>query len=315
LKTCRIAEKHKTHVDEIGNVPEANEEYFMYQSLLGAWELGAKTPSKDLASRLEAYVMKSIHEAKVRTTWTLVNEPYEEAIKKFLKGILNDSEFVKTFLEFENVIVPLGKLNSLSQVILKLTCPGIPDIYQGNETWDFSLVDPDNRRLVDYSSRKKTLSEVRGFLESPENSVKFLQNYLENSDDGKIKMFVTAALLNLRNQNEDLFMDGDYTPLQVEGSHGKNLIAFSRKAGNRSVVVVVSRFFAKFVSFEKLRAGNPESQLEAALRSEWADTSVTLGDVKGSHMNVFTGASVELNGKISASQLFKEIPFAVLLKK
>jgi len=313
-KLAKLGEKFKTNVDEIGSVPESNEEYFIYQTLVGAWPLGATKADEDFSKRIEAYFLKSAHEAKVRTTWTIVNEPYENALKKFLTSILNDSEFVKTLLGFQNAVSALGKLNSLSQVVLKLTCPGIPDVYQGNETWDFSLVDPDNRRLVDFPSRKKTLTEVRALLDSNEAPTKFLTTSLENSDDGKIKMYLTSALLRLRNQHEDLFLEGDYTPLKVDGPRAKNVIAYQRKAGGKTLVVATSRFFTNFVSFDKLTSGNVESQLEEALRSGWGETSVQAAEA-GQYLNVLTRANVDLSSKTAASELFKEIPFAVLLKK
>src|SRR5205085_12195045 len=189
--------------------PDANEEYLLYQTLLGTWpvDAGGKAvaeASDEYIARIQEYMAKALKEAKINTSWIQPNEQWDNAVKEFIARVLErgaKNKFVPALAPVVEEIARLGVINSLSQVLLKLTAPGLPDIYQGNEIWDDSLVDPDNRRPVDYARRQKMLAGVRNT--SPEE-------LLRCWPDGRIKLRVIQRLLQLRGQNAELFRDGNY---------------------------------------------------------------------------------------------------------
>jgi len=192
-------EKYKTAVKSIGLVPEPNEEYMIYQTLIGAWPLGATSADDSLVERLKSFLLKSMKEAKLHTSWSQQNKAYEDAVINFLEKILKDSEFIKTLLRIIDETTFVGKLNSLSQLVVKITSPGVPDIYQGQELWDFSLVDPDNRRPVDYSVRQQLLSSVKEAVASVNLNEFTARIFADKDNSGLIKLLATERLLTLRN--------------------------------------------------------------------------------------------------------------------
>jgi malto-oligosyltrehalose synthase/4-alpha-glucanotransferase len=206
--------------------PDVNEEYFIYQTLLGAWPMDGKS-DEAFPARIESYLQKALREAKVHSNWNQPDEAYENAVLHFVRNIFNSQNpFNAQFQEFFKLIRDGGIINSLSQVVLKCTCPGIPDFYQGTELWDLSLVDPDNRRAVDYLQRKNILYEISHFqLEDPEG---FLKNLYDNRIDGKLKFWFAHQLMNERMLNPDVFIHGDYIPLEVKGRYRSNVLAFAR---------------------------------------------------------------------------------------
>eukprot|EP00026_Physarum_polycephalum_P001853 Phypoly_transcript_01856.p1 GENE.Phypoly_transcript_01856~~Phypoly_transcript_01856.p1 ORF type:complete len:861 (+),score=227.50 Phypoly_transcript_01856:499-3081(+) len=293
--------KHKRVVEPIGLVPEPNEEYLIYQTLVGIWPFEGSFTS-ELTERVKNYLLKSMKESKLRTTWTKQNKEYEGAVTEFLEKIVKDNEFASSFSLFAQEIIGLGKLNSISQTIVKLTAPGVPDIYQGQELWDFSLVDPDNRRPVDYELRKSLLARVKAAVTTPDFP-SFVVTALEDKDNsGLIKMIVTERLLFLRGSHPALFLSGDYQGLQARGDKAQHVIAFARTLGERQVVTVTTRFFAT----------------SAILGAQfWAGQTLVIPDAKSGskYRDVLTNTEHTLDGhEVSLKTLFKYIPFAVLEK-
>ncbi|WP_315799480.1 malto-oligosyltrehalose synthase [Bradyrhizobium sp. SZCCHNR1002] len=218
--------------------PSATFEYMLYQTLVGIWP-PAGTDER-LVDRLQAYALKAAREGKEETSWLNPNEAYENGLSSFIDGSLDrgrSSEFLQSLETFAKRIALLGALNSLTQLTLKATMPGVPDFYQGTEFWDLSMVDPDNRRPVDFAARESALRDN----ESPNWT-----NLVEHWSDGRIKLAWTRHLLKLRSELADVFTDGSYDPLEVRGRHADHIVAFARRRGTEAAIVVVGRNFAPF---------------------------------------------------------------------
>ena len=227
--------------------PSANDEYHFYQTLIGSWPLGAMDATAGAAycERIEAYMLKAVREAKVRTSWTESDPAYEEALLQFVRSALEprgNNLFLADFLEFQRRVARFGLLNSLSQTVCKLTAPGVPDIYQGNELWDFSLVDPDNRRPVDYERRRQLLQE----LARAGGSVP-LRELLESPEDGRCKLLLTWKALQLRREQPRLFTHGDYRRLSARGVRAHHLCAFARHCARQSLIVIAPRLYRRLL--------------------------------------------------------------------
>jgi (1->4)-alpha-D-glucan 1-alpha-D-glucosylmutase len=213
--------------------PSRGHEYMLYQALIGAWE---GPPGETFVKRMQAYALKAAREGKQQTSWTNPDEAYERALQDFVAAILDPSRsaaFIRQFDRFAARTNLLGALNSLSQLTLKATLPGVPDFYQGTELWDFSLVDPDNRRPVDFSLRTHELQ-----AHTP------LADLAPRWQDGWLKLALTRELLRIREQHAAAFAHGTYEPLALSGPHAEHVIAFQRVAGDDAVVVAVGRRFA-----------------------------------------------------------------------
>jgi len=208
----------------------------------------------------------AMREAKLHTSWANENPAYEEAAARFVRGILADSPgnaFLEDFRAAAATITWLGFLNSLSMVTVKYTSPGVPDLYQGNETWDFSLVDPDNRRPVDYALRQRMLDEIAGF--APDDAR--IAEVFANLGDGRAKMFVTYRLLQLRSEREELFLRGGYTALRVTGARARHVVAYARRHAGQACVTIAPRLMAAFdIAPSRLPCG----------AEVWGDTRVDL---------------------------------------
>lgn len=230
-------------------MPDPNEEYLLYQTLIGAWPVEPITgPEYEMfKKRIEDYMVKALREAKVNTSWINPNANYENILMSFIEAILNTTrrnKFLKDFQAFQKQISHYGIYNSLSQTLLKITSPGIPEFYQGTELWDFSLVDPDNRRPVDYSIRIKMLEELK--RSEQEMLLSELAKELTiNKDNGKIKLYLIYKALNYRKANREIFERGDYSPLEAMGEKAMNVCSFVRQFGNSMALVVAPRFFYK----------------------------------------------------------------------
>jgi (1->4)-alpha-D-glucan 1-alpha-D-glucosylmutase len=219
--------------------PSSGLEYMLYQTLIGAWPLTG--PDESLIERMETYAIKAAREGKVETSWINPDEAYEAGVKRFLRGILSPGEsaaFISSLTELARRTALLGALNSLSQLALKATMPGVPDFYQGTEFWDLSLVDPDNRRPVDFSARAAALNRLE---REPDWA-----SLAEAWPDGRIKLALARRLLALRNGSAALFADGAYRPVEVRGRDRDHVVAFARASGRDAVVVAVGRVFAPF---------------------------------------------------------------------
>jgi (1->4)-alpha-D-glucan 1-alpha-D-glucosylmutase len=250
-----------------GALPDRNTEYLFYQTLVGAWPL--------TTDRALAYLEKATREAKTHTSWTAPNQEYETALRRFVERTLDDQEFTGSVRGFVDTIVPPGRVVSLAQTLIKLTAPGIPDIYQGTELWSLSLVDPDNRRPVDFALRRRLLEEIDGM--APEQA-------LARADEGVPKLWLIQRAL--RNKPE-----GCYQPLRAEGAHAEHALAFGR--GSASITVV--------------------PRLAQALHGGWGDTALALPD--GAWRNVFTGEVHSGGGRDRIAHLFARFPVALLVRE
>lgn len=294
--------------------PSRNDEYLIYQTLIGTWPPEALSPecAANYVERLEAYMVKAMREAKLFSSWLNPNLAYERATSDFLRKLVipeDEDEFIRDFLDFLAGVSRAGLHNSLAQVLLKLTAPGVPDIYQGNELWDFSLVDPDNRRPVDYPTRQALLNELKTWDRmSAEELAPKLAEMLASMSDGRIKLYVTRETLRVRQQDPDLFRRGGYHPLEAEGKKAEHLCAFLRRFGSRAVLVAVSRWL--------LRLGNgtfPPLNDETV----WGDTRLALPPaVVGTYAHGFTRKQVNLSGTdpLLAAELFSGFPLALLVR-
>jgi len=220
--------------------PDANEECLLYQTLLGTWPTQANgepdpTATPEYVERIQAYMAKALHEAKINTSWIQPNEEWDAAMRDFVAKILDPSprnKFLPIFLPVAQEIARLGAINSLTQTLLKLTSPGVPDIYQGTEIWDYSLVDPDNRRAVDYNRRRDMLEGLA--IASP-------ADLMQTWPDGRIKLFLTQRVLRFRRDHADLFQRGDYLPLRASGTFADCCVTFARRVAEKWIVVIAPR--------------------------------------------------------------------------
>ena len=274
--------------------PTRNDQVLIYQTLLGAWPLDGK-PDAAFAGRMDAYFDKAFKEAKVNTSWTAPDEAYGKAVKAFTKSLLADgSPWRRDAEPLQRRLNHFGLLNSLSQTLVRLTAPGVPDTYQGTELWDFSLVDPDNRRAVDYEKRRTLLAEVS----QPGVSAADL---LAHKDDGRIKLLLTHRALVARRDHAGLFTAGTYEPVTATGAFAGHLFAFVRRHQGRAALVVAPRLMtAVSPSPDRLPVGD-----------QWGDTALALPDGLGSLTDVLTGRSVPAGQSVPVSAVFADVPLAL----
>ncbi|RZM01521.1 MAG: hypothetical protein EOO88_57830, partial [Pedobacter sp.] len=246
--------KHKQN-----NYPDPEDEYFIYQTLAGSYPL----PGQDTSTyeeRLHAFLEKALREAKKHSDWAKPNEAYEDAVKSFTSAILNESsDFYASFKSFQQKIVDSGIINSLGQVLLKFTCPGVPDVYQGCEQWDLSFVDPDNRRPVDYTTQEDWLETIISGKEDE-------QQLWQERYTGKIKLWLTNTLLQLRKQDPLCFSSGEYLPVEVKGAYKEQVIAFERKFKDRSYLTIVPLALPEFQT----------GTIDDFASLDWKDTRISL---------------------------------------
>ncbi len=281
-------------------VPDRNEEYLLYQTLVGAWPTGSQTggSSESFRQRIREYMLKAVREAKVNTSWINSDSAYEDALLYFIDMILantRENNFLDDFTSFHALIDTCGMLNSLSQTLLKITSPGVPDFYQGSELWDLNLVDPDNRRPVDYDLRERLLADLER-AESAIDPIRLVRDLLTSMEDGRIKLYLIRKALSLRNARRDLFETGRYLPLEAIGEKADNVCAFERSLDMDAVIVVAARFFTRLSGDA---AGLPLG-VEA-----WGDTRiVTPFEGPGTrYRNIFTGETVTSMSEQDASVL------------
>ncbi len=294
--------------------PDANDEFLLYQTLLGAWVPEAETDSGLMAfrRRIEDYMSKAIREAKVHTSWTEPNAAYEEATRRFVDGLLTNTSanpFLDDFMLFHRKVAFFGLFNSLAQVVLKMTAPGVPDFYQGTELWDYNLVDPDNRRPVDYQTRRCLLSDLRKQLSrDPLDMSSVLRGLLQNYQTGQIKLYLIWRILEFRRGHREIFESGGYTPISAVGSKRDHLCAFARTSPEGVVITVVARLLLG------LAKGAERGALEPDV---WRDTLLAVPDGKpGSlYRNVLTEqvtAIREDGSGLPLREVLSVLPVAVL---
>ncbi len=303
---ARLNRRHKTRVDGVLS-PDRNDEYLFYQTILGAWPLEAgREPEEEFVERIEAYMMKAIREAQIHTSWINPNEEYEAATSQFVRSALDGfsaNPFLDDLATLQPRIAHCGAINSLAMQLLKLTCPGVPDLYQGTELWDLSLVDPDNRRPVDFERRRHMLAEV---ADRPRPDAIASTADVSALVDGAAKLYVTSRTLAFRERHPDLFLDGDYLPLDASGAKHDHVVAFARQGGaeGRQVVTVVPRLVHGLLS------GHLVFPLVEAI---WGDTSLHLPG-PGTYRNLFDDAMVATDdqGVIAVANILNAYPVALL---
>jgi (1->4)-alpha-D-glucan 1-alpha-D-glucosylmutase len=237
------------------HAPDRNDEYRFYQALVGAWPLeldpDAEDAPREFVGRMKEYMLKAVREAKVHTSWLTQNQPYEEALASFVERTLTGpgaARFLPLMLPFQRRVATIGMANALSQVTVKLGSPGVPDFYQGTDLWDLSLVDPDNRRPVDFARRAEMLEEVDRVLAAPHaERVTALAGMVGAWRDGRIKMLTTAAGLRLRRAEPELFLGGGYVPLETDITVPGSTVAFARVQGDAAALFIAPRLIARLV--------------------------------------------------------------------
>jgi (1->4)-alpha-D-glucan 1-alpha-D-glucosylmutase len=310
----RFTRSYKSMVNN-GPAPSSNDEYLLYQTLVGAWPLEPLSEKNDwdaFSERIENYMLKAIREAKENTSWINRNALYEGAVSSFVEKLLTPgakNRFLNDFIPFQRRIARIGFWNSLSQTLLKLTSPGVPDIYQGNDVWDFSLVDPDSRRPVDYASRREMFESMRGWSSEPEASA--ATRLLETPEDGRLKLYAIWKTLCLRKEQPEIFRQGDYLPLAVQGAQADHIVAFARKFENKNVVVIIPRLVASLLNEGETAPIGPEI---------WRDTQILVPSCVccASYRNGFTGEILDLPksgdaGIIGVAEAMARFPVALLV--
>lgn len=303
--------RHKTMVGG-HEAPDRNAEYLLYQTLVGTWPLEAEREGgwPAYVKRIQDYMDKALLEAKIHTSWINPNEAYHAATRGFIERILDPApgnEFVAKVGEFVGQLVYPGMLNSLSQVLLKTASPGVPDFYQGSEIWNLSLVDPDNRRPVNYAERRRLLASLREC--EREGQCEFLERLAKEPNDGRLKLWVTQRSLLFRRRHRALFEHGTYTPVTARGKRREHVIAFGRAFERQAVLAVAGRFFHRLGA---VAAGGLTAEL-------WEDTELVLprGMAGNRFRDALTGREVDAEGRergrrIRLREILAPLPVALL---
>jgi (1->4)-alpha-D-glucan 1-alpha-D-glucosylmutase len=306
----RLNADRKSEVDG-EPAPDRNDEYLFYQTLVGAWPAESFTAKEfaDFRERISAYMLKAVKEAKVHTSWVNPNEAYNRAVSKFVKEVLvadPKNSFLSDFMVFHRRVAYSGMLNSLAQTLLKIASPGVPDFYQGTELWDFSLVDPDNRRPVDFGKRMKLLEELK--QREKENRPVLIQDLLTRWVDGKIKLYVTYKGVSLRPSHRSLFEAGSYLPIDASDEARDHICAFARQQGGNWALAAVPRLITKIVRAERPPLGE----------GTWGPSALVLPeDAPDGWINILTGEELKVVSSkqrklLPLASVFQNFPLALL---
>jgi (1->4)-alpha-D-glucan 1-alpha-D-glucosylmutase len=300
----------KTRVDE-RHAPDSNEEYLLYQTLVGTWPLYPMNEEEHAAylRRMDGYMQKALHEAKVHTSWVNPHGEYEQAVTKFVERVLDPSPanaFLQELRQFQAPIARAGMYNSIAQLTLKIASPGVPDFYQGNDLWAFDLVDPDNRRAVDYDARRQMLKSLRE--QAARDRAALVDRLRENPCDGAIKLYITSEALRFRRDHRDLFAQGSYTALAAEGNRARHVVAFMRATAQGTLVVLAGRFFLKLCNSHNKPVGDV-----------WGNTTIALPKKVENlkFRDVFTGEATTPEPRedglfLAVNKVFSRCPVALL---
>ena len=308
---ARINRRARSTVDG-QSYPSRNEEYLLYQTLIGTWPLHPMSAAEESEyhDRIVAYMLKAIREAKVFSSWLNPSAAHERAMTQFVSAVVSPANraFREDFLRLHATISRYGVYNSLAQTAIKICAPGVPDFYQGSELWDFTLVDPDNRRPVDYERRRRMLAALD--LECARDGRSAVAARLLDSPDDRLKLFTTSTLLRARREARDIFTGGDYNPVDVQGTGRDHVFAFVRRAGSRRAIVAVPRLLATLTS-----------QMDEAPTGErvWQDAHLLPpSDGWGQRLHdVVTDRCVPIQpetGAIRVADVFDRFPVAVLVE-
>ena len=311
MKWRRINRRHKVELADGRIVPDNNEEYLLYQTLAGAWPLHMNREEEHRAfvARIQQYMEKAMHEAKVNLSWLNSNPDYIAGVNSFIEKILTPSQGGKTNLFWDTLqkllpqVIYFGCINSLSQTLLKLTSPGVPDIYQGEEMWNFNLVDPDNRRPVDFKVRERAADELRSRAER-EGPESLCQELLRDYRDGQVKLWVTMRALNFRRDHSELFRRGRYLP--IEPSHGKeeHVVAFARQHARDVSITAVPRLSLTLMKGHE----------QPPIGSVWGDTELVLPPQAAGKLwrNILTDEVLTGGKSLLCREVFASFPVALL---
>ncbi|MEX2442412.1 MAG: malto-oligosyltrehalose synthase [Alkalispirochaeta sp.] len=313
--TKRMAEYGEvfTTTRDEGPAPSLQDQYMLLQTIVGTWPFDLRGPEyegiDEYHRRITNYAIKAAREAKLETSWTRPDEQYEDALERFIAAILNpkrSSTMLRVIAEMVDSVILPGTVNSLSQKLLTLTVPGVPDVYQGTDGWDFSLVDPDNRRPVDFTLRRQWLSAGTSHRGEP---AQHCHRVLREWRTGEIKHTVVRRTLSLRKRRADLFAAGDYLPLTVEGAQADRILAFARLFRGTIALVVVPRLVAPLLHGSQLPLVPPE---------RWEDTRIVVPDGPMERfINEFTGETSAVTAlaeerTIAVSHILATFPVALL---
>ncbi len=303
VKTWSEINASKKRKLDTRTVPEKNDEYLFYQTLVGAFPF-EESELPEFVDRVKEYAIKAVREAKVHTAWLRPDTDYENGFVAFIEEVMKpskDNQFLQEFLPFQKLISYYGIFNSLSQTLLKVTASGVPDFYQGTELWELSLVDPDNRRPVDFERRLEFLKDIKQRAQT--DILKLIEELLANKEDGRVKLFLTARILEARKQNFELFKEGDYLPLEVVGKFKDCIVAFARKYENSVAITIAPRFLTSVVK-----------QGEYPLGEQWDDTRIELAQGMPSEWkDAITAQSIKANGTVLIGDALQYFPVALLL--
>jgi (1->4)-alpha-D-glucan 1-alpha-D-glucosylmutase len=307
-------------------IPTRNDEYLIYQTLVGTYPLELTTTEElsTYCKRIEGYVLKAMREAKENTSWINQNLIYEEGVMSFIRSLLRPENLGKTpdpffvdFIEFHENVAPMGLIKSLTQTLLKFSCPGVPDLYLGNELFDFSLVDPDNRRPVDFALRAMLLEQMLPFVEkleerTEEERARFIKELLKTYKDSRLKLYLTARALHLRKENPELFTIGRYIPIGIVGEGKDHFIAYARECDGRALIVIAPVVVTDAMSPDSaaLYCGPEETRV-------WSNTKLSLPKElqMRKYTNALTGETVEFGDRSPhARTLLDKLPIAFLMR-
>lgn len=297
-------------------MPDRNDEYAFYQTLIGVWPFEPMNDEayRNFCERVQRYMQKAVNEAKVHTSWINPNPPYDHAVQGFVEAVLDRTKanrFLEDFLPFQARVAQYGLYNSLSQLLLKMTAPGIPDFFQGTELWSLHLVDPDNRGAVDYQMRMAMIEHLRQTLDqSGWNRAQLAQSLFEQAHDGRIKLYLSMIGLDYRRLHPELFQRGEYLPLECDGTKRQHVCAFARMHEDKALVTIVPRLLAL------LNPDSPQSPIGAAV---WDDTCIAAPSWPGlsEFRDLFTGEimtteSVRGRWVLPLTKVFRHCPLALL---
>ncbi|AFY41780.1 malto-oligosyltrehalose synthase [Nostoc sp. PCC 7107] len=285
------------------NLVDRNDEYFLYQTLVGALPF-AEHEQASFVERVQEYMIKAIREAKVHTAWLRPDDEYEAACTTFIQKVLDTNlspQFLERFRPFQQKIAEYGIFNSLSQTLLKITAPGVPDFYQGTELWDLSLVDPDNRRPVDFELRRTYLSTIQEQIKT--DILSLIAELLTNKTDGRIKLFLTLQALTARIKYLSLFQNGEYQPIEIHGTHANHIIAFARQHHNQTAIAIIPRFLTTLIQPGQTPLGE----------SVWQDTHLKLPSK--TWQNLLTQQTLHTEDTLPIATALSHLPVALLVSE
>ncbi len=301
---ARFNRSRKRQVDEVA-APSRNDEYLLYQTLIGTWPESGDDRAV-YRDRVRQYMIKAVREAKVHTSWVAVNDQYEHAVTSFVDDILADGDnlFIEDLRQQQNYFHWFGLLNSVTLTIVKLTSPGVPDFYQGNELLDFSMVDPDNRRPIDYPLRRRLLAELEALARQPSQQIEDALPAMFAAANGRAKLWVVRCLLDSRRRHRALYQQGDYRPLKVSGARAGNVVAYMRRFDRQGLLVVAGRLFTQL--------GRPVGTLPVGVET-WDDTTVDTEGVDNISelTNALTGETLPAGRSLRLARLLNRFPGAV----